>query len=91
MLGARRVAQLSQGLGLNLPNAFSRESKSSADVVESSGVAICHPEPEFYNHLLARRQAAKHRSNQLLEFGLLYRNVRICVRSIRHRLEEALE
>src|SRR5690606_35501649 len=57
---ARRVAQLAQRLGLDLPDALAGDREALADFLERVLRAVADAEPHLDDALLARRQRLEH-------------------------------
>src|SRR3989337_4601139 len=60
LLGARRVAELAEGLGLDLPDPLAGHGEVLADLLERVLAAIRQPEAEPQHLLLARGQRGQH-------------------------------
>src|SRR5208337_5636415 len=58
---ARGMAQLPQGFGLNLPDAFPGHGKTLPDFLQRVLAAIIEAKPHLDYLLLARRQRLEHR------------------------------
>src|ERR671921_724630 len=64
---SRRVPQLAQRLGLDLPDAFARDREALAHLLERVLAAVADAEPHLNHLLLARRQRLQDRLGLLLE------------------------
>src|SRR5688572_18806729 len=63
----RRVAQLPQGLRLDLPDPLARHVELFAHLLEGAGAAVLQPEPELKHAPLATGQRVQNRLDLLLE------------------------
>lgn len=68
-VGAGGVAQLGQGGGFDLSDAFSGDSIDPGDVIDGAGLAVGEAEPEPDNAGLAFGQGGQHRVQLVLEQG----------------------
>src|SRR5688572_19773233 len=69
----RRVAELPQRLGFDLPDALAGDREALADLFQRVLAAIADAEPHFDHLLLARRQRLQYRLRLLLEVQVDHR------------------
>ena len=65
--GAAGVAELGQGLGLDLPDPLPGDAELLADLFQGPRVPVGQPEPQLDDPLLAVRQLAKHALQLVLQ------------------------
>src|SRR5262245_49505061 len=64
---ARRMAQLAERLGFDLPDALARDGEALADFLERVLAAVADAEPHLDHLFLARRERLEDRVGLLLE------------------------
>src|SRR3990172_11192840 len=61
------MAQLAQGLGLDLPDALARDPELASDLFQGPRPAVVEPEAQLQNLALTRTQRLQHTLQLLLE------------------------
>src|SRR5215471_11061446 len=67
---ARRMAQLAQRLGFDLPDALARDGEALADFLERVLAAVADAEAHLDDLLFARRERLEHRLGLFLEIQI---------------------
>src|SRR3981081_2752354 len=73
LAAARRMAQLAERLGLDLPDALTRDREALTDFLEGVLAAVPDAEPHLDDLFLARRQRLEDRFGLLLEIQVDHR------------------